>query len=103
LGQQEKSEEGEWDRRDGTAWRALPHECGVDANDEDLRVRHYRRQADAKQRNRDVEALQVEREEPAGEYGEESIAPIGRVPFAACNEPEERQGYRPAKERDDCR
>jgi hypothetical protein len=38
-----------------------------------------------------MEALKVESEEPAGEYGEESIATARRVPFAACDEPEERE------------
>jgi hypothetical protein len=46
-----------------------------------------------------VEALQVEGEEPTGEYGEEPIAPIGRVPFAACNEPEEGERDYAAEER----
>jgi hypothetical protein len=38
-----------------------------------------------------VEALQVKGEESTSEYGEEPIAPIARVPFAACDEPEKRQ------------
>jgi hypothetical protein len=38
-----------------------------------------------------VEALQVERKEGASADGKEPIAPIGRVPFAACDKPEKRQ------------
>jgi hypothetical protein len=34
-----------------------------------------------------VETLQVEGEEGASADGEESIATIGCVPFAACDEP----------------
>jgi hypothetical protein len=89
------------DRRDGTAWRALPHECGVDANDEDLCIWYHRGQAHAKQRNRDVEALQVEGEESAGKYGKESITARCRVPLAPRNEPEERERDNAAEERDD--
>jgi hypothetical protein len=100
LGEQEKSKESEWDRRNGTAWRALTHECGVNANDEDLRVRDNRRQANAEQRNRDVEALQVESEECTSSHGEEPIATARSVPLTACDEPEERKRYRPAKEGD---
>ena len=48
-----------------------------------------------------MEALQVEREEGASADGEESIAPIRRVPFAACDEPEKRQCDCTAEEGDD--
>jgi hypothetical protein len=50
-----------------------------------------------------METLQVEGEESAGEHGEEPIAPIRRVPFAACNEPEEGERDYAAKEGDDRR
>jgi hypothetical protein len=48
-----------------------------------------------------VETLQVKGEEPAGEYGEESIATARRVPFAACDEPEEGERDYAAEEGDD--
>jgi hypothetical protein len=50
-----------------------------------------------------METLQVKGEEPAGEDGEKSIATARRVPFAARNEPEEREGDDTTEERDDCR
>jgi hypothetical protein len=50
-----------------------------------------------------MEALQVKGEEPAGEDGEKSIATARRVPFTACDEPEEREGDDTAEERDNCR
>jgi hypothetical protein len=50
-----------------------------------------------------VEALQVEGEEGASADGKEPIATARRVPFAACDEPEEGERYRTAKEGDDCR
>jgi hypothetical protein len=46
-----------------------------------------------------VEALQVEREECASADGEQTIATFGRVPFAACNEPEEGERDYAAEER----
>jgi hypothetical protein len=50
-----------------------------------------------------VEALQIKGEEPAGKYGEKSIATARRVPLPACDEPEEREGDDTTEERDNCR
>jgi hypothetical protein len=102
AGEHEEAEKGERDRRNGTTWGALTRERRNDANEEHLRIRYDRCEANPEEWDRDVETLQVEREERTRCEPEQAVAPGRAMPLAMGKDGQEGEGDRAAEERDDC-